>query len=166
LRRFHRPKSRKWHDQANNTSRHLLQKVSVGVDYLEKLWKPDTFFPNEKKSYFHKATTHNSFLRIDPDGNVYTSQSLNNQLRNKFEAAGNNLSLEACIIAGAELGVTLLTTSKILAERIVHYAKNMSVKTDETRMIATNMQVFNSLRVILVPLYTFKQFENPNFRGW
>lgn len=46
----------------------------VGVDYLERLWKPDTFFPNEKKSFFHTATTHNSFLRIDPDGTVFTSQ--------------------------------------------------------------------------------------------
>ncbi|VDN39829.1 unnamed protein product [Gongylonema pulchrum] len=48
--------------------------IQVGVDYLQKLWKPDTFFPNEKKSFFHIATTHNSFLRIDPNGNVLTSQ--------------------------------------------------------------------------------------------
>ncbi|KAK6029234.1 Neurotransmitter-gated ion-channel ligand binding domain protein, partial [Ostertagia ostertagi] len=48
----------------------------VGVDYLDRLWKPDTFFPNEKKSFFHLATTHNSFLRIDSDGTVYTSQRL------------------------------------------------------------------------------------------
>lgn len=48
--------------------------IQVGVDYLDKLWKPDTFFPNEKKSFFHVATTHNSFLRIDPDGTVFTSQ--------------------------------------------------------------------------------------------
>ncbi|EPB73113.1 hypothetical protein ANCCEY_07810 [Ancylostoma ceylanicum] len=48
--------------------------VVVGVDYLDRLWKPDTFFPNEKKSFFHVATTHNSFLRIDSDGTVFTSQ--------------------------------------------------------------------------------------------
>lgn len=53
-----------------------LKELTVGVDYLEKLWKPDTFFPNEKKSFFHSATTHNSFLRIDTLGNVYTSQRL------------------------------------------------------------------------------------------
>ncbi|VDM23208.1 unnamed protein product [Wuchereria bancrofti] len=51
-----------------------IESLTVGVDYLEKLWKPDTFFPNEKKSFFHTATTHNSFLRIDPDGTVFTSQ--------------------------------------------------------------------------------------------
>ncbi|CAI2348292.1 unnamed protein product [Caenorhabditis sp. 36 PRJEB53466] len=53
-----------------------IDSLTVGVDYLEKLWKPDTFFPNEKKSFFHLATTHNSFLRIDSDGTVYTSQRL------------------------------------------------------------------------------------------
>uniref|UniRef100_A0A0N4Z1R6 Gamma-aminobutyric acid receptor subunit beta n=1 Tax=Parastrongyloides trichosuri TaxID=131310 RepID=A0A0N4Z1R6_PARTI len=53
-----------------------IKELTVGVDYLEKLWKPDTFFPNTKKSSFHIATTHNSFLRIDPDGTVFTSQRL------------------------------------------------------------------------------------------
>uniref|UniRef100_A0A0N5C8M2 Gamma-aminobutyric acid receptor subunit beta n=1 Tax=Strongyloides papillosus TaxID=174720 RepID=A0A0N5C8M2_STREA len=53
-----------------------IKSLTVGVDYLEKLWKPDTFFPNTKKSSFHMATTHNSFLRIDPDGRVFTSQRL------------------------------------------------------------------------------------------
>ncbi|CAI5444322.1 unnamed protein product [Caenorhabditis angaria] len=53
-----------------------INSLTVGVDYLEKLWKPDTFFPNEKKSYFHLATTHNSFLRIESNGTVFTSQRL------------------------------------------------------------------------------------------
>ncbi|KAI6183057.1 Gamma-aminobutyric acid receptor subunit beta [Aphelenchoides bicaudatus] len=53
-----------------------IKELTVGIDYLEKLWKPDTFFPNEKKSFFHTATSHNSFLRIDPDGRVFTSQRL------------------------------------------------------------------------------------------
>uniref|UniRef100_A0A915DD23 Gamma-aminobutyric acid receptor subunit beta n=1 Tax=Ditylenchus dipsaci TaxID=166011 RepID=A0A915DD23_9BILA len=53
-----------------------ITSLTVGVDYLDRLWKPDTFFPNEKKSFFHTATTHNSFLRIEPDGRVSTSQRL------------------------------------------------------------------------------------------
>ncbi|CAJ0599432.1 unnamed protein product [Cylicocyclus nassatus] len=53
-----------------------INSLTVGVDYLDRLWKPDTFFPNEKKSFFHVATTHNSFLRIDSDGTVFTSQRL------------------------------------------------------------------------------------------
>ncbi|VDM46284.1 unnamed protein product [Toxocara canis] len=70
-----------WHDPRlafkHHSEKHAdIEALTVGVDYLDKLWKPDTFFPNEKKSYFHKATTHNSFLRIDPDGNVLISQRL------------------------------------------------------------------------------------------
>lgn len=34
---------------------------------------PDSFFPNEKKSFFHETTSHNSFLRIDNHGNVLRS---------------------------------------------------------------------------------------------
>ena len=30
-----------------------IESLTVGVDYLDRLWKPDTFFPNEKKSNFH-----------------------------------------------------------------------------------------------------------------
>ena len=48
--------------------------LTVGVEYLANIWVPDTFFPNEKKSFFHKATTHNSFLRITKKGEVRTSQ--------------------------------------------------------------------------------------------
>ncbi|GMR42059.1 hypothetical protein PMAYCL1PPCAC_12253, partial [Pristionchus mayeri] len=62
--------------QDSNVDGNKIGSLTVGVDYLDKLWKPDTFFPNEKKSFFHTATTHNSFLRIDPDGTVFTSQRL------------------------------------------------------------------------------------------
>ncbi len=48
--------------------------LTIDVDYLKDIWVPDTFFPNEKSSFFHVATTHNSFLRISSDGNVTTSQ--------------------------------------------------------------------------------------------
>uniref|UniRef100_A0A1I7XD81 Gamma-aminobutyric acid receptor subunit beta n=1 Tax=Heterorhabditis bacteriophora TaxID=37862 RepID=A0A1I7XD81_HETBA len=40
---------------------------------VKTIWTPDTFFPNEKKSFFHEATSHNSFLRIDNHGNVLRS---------------------------------------------------------------------------------------------
>ncbi|KAH7731212.1 GABA-gated chloride channel receptor [Aphelenchoides avenae] len=40
---------------------------------VKSIWTPDTFFPNEKKSFFHETTSHNSFLRIDNKGNVIRS---------------------------------------------------------------------------------------------
>ncbi|EGT52032.1 hypothetical protein CAEBREN_09255 [Caenorhabditis brenneri] len=47
--------------------------LTIGIDMVKTIWTPDTFFPNEKKSFFHEATSHNSFLRIDSHGNVLRS---------------------------------------------------------------------------------------------
>ncbi|VDO94807.1 unnamed protein product [Soboliphyme baturini] len=49
------------------------QQLTVGWEYTKDIWVPDTFFPNEKKSFFHQATTHNSFLRIKGMGEILTS---------------------------------------------------------------------------------------------
>uniref|UniRef100_A0A915IDL9 Neurotransmitter-gated ion-channel ligand-binding domain-containing protein n=1 Tax=Romanomermis culicivorax TaxID=13658 RepID=A0A915IDL9_ROMCU len=49
--------------------------ITIDVEYMKSIWVPDTFFPNEKKSFFHTTTTHNSFLRISNTGKITTSQS-------------------------------------------------------------------------------------------
>lgn len=51
-----------------------IDSITIDVEYMKSIWVPDTFFPNEKKSLAHTATTHNSFLRITSLGNVTTSQ--------------------------------------------------------------------------------------------
>uniref|UniRef100_A0A915JFP4 Gamma-aminobutyric acid receptor subunit beta n=1 Tax=Romanomermis culicivorax TaxID=13658 RepID=A0A915JFP4_ROMCU len=53
-----------------------IDEITISVDYMKHIWVPDTFFPNEKKSFFHMATTHNSFLRITNKGRITTSQRL------------------------------------------------------------------------------------------
>jgi hypothetical protein len=50
-----------------------LDILTVGAEYIQKIWVPDTFFVNEKASYWHTATTSNEFLRIFKDGNVFRS---------------------------------------------------------------------------------------------
>ena len=50
-----------------------LRRLTVGSEYLQRIWVPDTFFANEKKSYFHTATTSNEMLRITNEGNVLRS---------------------------------------------------------------------------------------------
>nr|XP_053651807.1 gamma-aminobutyric acid receptor subunit beta-like isoform X4 [Cherax quadricarinatus] len=50
-----------------------LDELTVGSEYLQKIWVPDTFFANEKKSYFHTATTSNEMLRITNQGKVLRS---------------------------------------------------------------------------------------------
>ncbi|VDN22300.1 unnamed protein product [Gongylonema pulchrum] len=62
-----------WHDSRLAFESDDETKLTIGIDLVKSIWVPDTFFPNEKKSFFHEATTHNSFLRIDSRGNVLRS---------------------------------------------------------------------------------------------
>ncbi|XP_042234377.1 gamma-aminobutyric acid receptor subunit beta-like isoform X10 [Homarus americanus] len=50
-----------------------LKEIQVSTDYTQKIWVPDTFFPNEKRAYYHTATTNNELLRISAEGNVLRS---------------------------------------------------------------------------------------------
>ena len=44
--------------------------------FLYKIWRPDTYIVNGQKSYLHKMTVPNRFIRISPDGTIYYSQRL------------------------------------------------------------------------------------------
>lgn len=51
--------------------------LPLSVSMLDKIWKPDTFFYNGKKSYIHTITNPNKLLRIANDGMVlYSSRSV------------------------------------------------------------------------------------------
>lgn len=50
-----------------------IHELVIGSDMLHKIWLPDTFLANDRKSYFHKATVQNKFIRISPDGQVLFS---------------------------------------------------------------------------------------------
>ena len=55
----------------NNTE---VNSLPMNWQFLNTIWKPDTFFVNGKKSKMHKITVPNKFLRITPDGHVTYSQ--------------------------------------------------------------------------------------------
>ncbi|VDM61615.1 unnamed protein product [Angiostrongylus costaricensis] len=65
-----------WKDPRLAWESDVQSSLTIGVDMVKSIWTPDTFFPNEKKSFFHEATSHNSFLRIDNQGNVLRSVRL------------------------------------------------------------------------------------------
>ncbi|KAK6746157.1 hypothetical protein RB195_012335 [Necator americanus] len=62
-----------WKDPRLAWESDVQSSLTIGIDMVKAIWTPDTFFPNEKKSFFHEATSHNSFLRIDSHGNVLRS---------------------------------------------------------------------------------------------
>ena len=53
-----------------------VKSLPLNWQFLNKIWKPDTFFVNGKKSKMHKITVPNKFLRITPNGQVSYSQRL------------------------------------------------------------------------------------------
>lgn len=65
-----------WQDdrlQFNSTEVSIL---SMNWLFLEKIWKPDTYFVNGKKSYLHKITVPNKFIRIESSGRLTYSMRL------------------------------------------------------------------------------------------
>ncbi|KAG5677403.1 hypothetical protein PVAND_007165 [Polypedilum vanderplanki] len=53
-----------------------VEQLSVGSDFVKSIWVPDTFFVNEKQSYFHIATTSNEFIRVHHSGSITRSMRL------------------------------------------------------------------------------------------
>ncbi|XP_054274839.1 gamma-aminobutyric acid receptor subunit beta-like isoform X5 [Macrosteles quadrilineatus] len=50
-----------------------VETLSVGSEFIKNIWVPDTFFVNEKQSYFHVATTSNEFIRVHHSGSITRS---------------------------------------------------------------------------------------------
>lgn len=50
-----------------------LRTLTVSINFLDRMWKPDTHFFNGRASYLHMVTTPNKLLRIDQDGRILYS---------------------------------------------------------------------------------------------
>ena len=49
--------------------------LALSIEMLRKIWKPDTFVYNGKRSYLHTITTPNRFVRLFSNGRVLYSQA-------------------------------------------------------------------------------------------
>ena len=53
-----------------------LEELAMNWQFLNKIWRPDTYIINGKNSYLHKMTVPNRFIRISPSGRISYSQRL------------------------------------------------------------------------------------------
>ncbi|KAK6630385.1 hypothetical protein RUM44_005052 [Polyplax serrata] len=53
-----------------------LEELSMSWLFLDRVWKPDTYFVNGKKSFLHRITAPNKFLRLRYDGFLTYSMRL------------------------------------------------------------------------------------------
>ena len=65
-----------WFDNRLTFNATGISELALNWAFLAKIWVPDTYFVNGKKSYLHKITVPNRFVRISPRGRVSYSQRL------------------------------------------------------------------------------------------
>lgn len=44
--------------------------ITLSGDFAGKIWVPDTFFANDKKSFLHDVTEKNKMVRLSSDGKI------------------------------------------------------------------------------------------------
>lgn len=57
--------------------------LALSIEMLRKIWKPDTYIFNGRRSYLHTITTPNKFMRLFPNGRVLYSQRYSGILQQK-----------------------------------------------------------------------------------
>ena len=86
-----------WYDERlvyNGTT--LTRELAMNWQFLDKIWRPDTYFLNGKDSYLHKIAVPNRFIRIAPDGKVSFSQRLTVSARCKMQLEKFPLDSQVC----------------------------------------------------------------------
>ncbi|XP_040583595.1 gamma-aminobutyric acid receptor subunit alpha-6 [Lepeophtheirus salmonis] len=65
-----------WVDERLKYNTSGVEGLALNWAFLAKIWVPDTFIINGKKSFLHKITVPNRFVRVSPTGKVSYSQRL------------------------------------------------------------------------------------------
>ncbi|KRX62724.1 Gamma-aminobutyric acid receptor subunit beta, partial [Trichinella sp. T9] len=120
-----------------------MEELTVGWEYTKDIWVPDTFFPNEKKSYMHTATTHNSFLRIKGSGEVLTSQRLT-------VTASCPMLLHLFPLDSQECTLEIESYGYSEADTKYRWLENKTVTMDENRTITLSTGNYSRLHVKFV----------------
>ncbi|XP_071439190.1 gamma-aminobutyric acid receptor subunit alpha-4-like [Hetaerina americana] len=85
-----------WYDRRLSFNFSGLTEFSMSWLFLERIWKPDTFFTNGKKSYLHRITVPNKFIRLRKDGFLTYSMRLTILARCRMHLRKFPLDSQAC----------------------------------------------------------------------
>lgn len=95
-----------WYDTRLKFNVTGLHEFSMSWLFLEKVWKPDTYFTNGKKSYLHKITSPNKFLRIRYDGFMTYSMRLTLSATCKMHLVKFPMDVQRCPLIMGSYGYT------------------------------------------------------------
>ncbi|OXA60668.1 Gamma-aminobutyric acid receptor subunit beta, partial [Folsomia candida] len=136
-----------------------ISTLSVGSEFLKSIWVPDTFFVNEKTSYFHTATTSNEFLRISKDGDILRSIRLTVTAACNMDLRHFPMDSQLCNIEIESFGYTMSDIRYNWARgatSVVGYrqrAFEISLLTGNYSRLACEIQFSRSMGYYLIQIY-------------
>ena len=95
-----------WTDPRLSFNESVLDELAMNWQFLDKIWRPDTFFLNGKDSYLHKIAVPNRFIRIAPSGRISFSQRLTVSARCKMDLHKFPLDSQICPLEIGSFGHT------------------------------------------------------------
>ncbi|GFR73792.1 glycine receptor subunit alpha-4 [Elysia marginata] len=78
------------------TSKEVDEPISISIEYLPLLWKPDLFFTLGLTSYRHDSTTPNVFLRLWSNGTVLYSQRITSTMKCQMDLSNFPHDIQHC----------------------------------------------------------------------
>lgn len=93
-----------WTDTRLRYNATRLTELPMNWQFLNKIWRPDTYIINGKNSYLHKMTVPNRFIRIAPDGRISYSQRLTVKARCQMDLHNFPLDRQLCPLGIGSFG--------------------------------------------------------------
>ncbi|XP_064609709.1 gamma-aminobutyric acid receptor subunit alpha-2-like [Liolophura sinensis] len=95
-----------WMDTRLQFSFPNITEVTLSQQILKKIWSPNTYFLNGKKSRQHNITLPNFFIRIRDDGRIYLSRRLTIEARCPMQLQKYPMDAPACPLFIGSYGFT------------------------------------------------------------
>ncbi|XP_024081813.1 gamma-aminobutyric acid receptor subunit alpha-6-like isoform X2 [Cimex lectularius] len=95
-----------WYDRRLKFTLPGISELSMSWLFLEKIWKPDTYFLNGKKSHLHRITSPNKFVRMRHDGHLTYSMRLTLSATCKMHLKKFPLDSQVCPLVIGSYGYT------------------------------------------------------------
>jgi len=112
-----------WHDTRMEFDE-LSQPITVPAKQVDEMWTPALYFPNEKSARLHMMTVPNHFMRIYPNGSVFSSIRLTMTL-------SSPMMLSSYPLDSQELFFKIESFTHDATQMILHWSKSDHVTLDE-----------------------------------
>ncbi|XP_039251861.1 gamma-aminobutyric acid receptor subunit alpha-2-like [Styela clava] len=96
----------RWRDERVAFKHANISELKLNNMMAQKLWTPDTFFRNGKKSIAHNITVPNRLLRIDPEGNILYTMRLTIKARCPMQLIDFPMDVHTCVLLFGSYGFT------------------------------------------------------------